>query len=594
MRMNKINMLAGLLACSFLGACGGGGGAAASGGGASANSISGLAATGAALANASVSLKCTSGTATGSTAADGTYTIALGAAQVLPCMVRVTSNASPAVTLYSFATQYGRVNITPLTDMVVAKALAGNPDTAFSNFSATVGSGVATQLAAAQTYVSSTLVAAGLSAAAMDILSGAFSVGDSTDHMLDTLGAALTAAGKAQSDLRTAASTGAAISTVTGSMAAALPTIASVSPASGTVGSTVTIVGTGFSSTAANNKVHFATGTADIAAGLGTVTSATPTQLVVTVPAAAVTGPVSIFSTTLTNVLAASTTQYTVNSGTTTTGGTVGTLSASNAVASIGNGAIAFSTATSITAPLGPQIRATAADALLVVNYTAGTGAISSVLYYWGHVAIVNGSDFSDHVASCTPVSGACGVSISNGSVTFTNSVLSTIASPAVAQVTLNGTLAVSGLSGIVPSGATLVSLNTSACSAGPLSPGFGISYYAGCGATAVADFSGLVLKALASTSTCAGTLSKSGANLSLAVTGGSSYTVAFNGESADTVVTMNATGGKEISARTGAISMQAVFSADLTQLQLVQVADHTSSEYSPVILATCGAGVLN
>jgi hypothetical protein len=318
----------------------------------------------------------------------------------------------------------------------------------------------------------------------------------------------------------------------------------------------------------------------------------------VTVPAAAVSGPISIFSVSLAQVLSVATEQYTVNSGSTGGGTPAGTLTASNAVADIGNGngngTIAFTTAISITGPLGPQIRATAADSLLVINYTAGTGSISSILYYWGHVANVNGSDLADHVASCTPISSTCGVSISNGAVALANTVLSTIAIPPVAQATLNGTLVVSGLSGIVASGTALVNLNTSACSAGPTYPGFGIEYYAGCGATAVSDFSGLALKALVATSTCAGTLTKSGANLTLAITGGSSYTVAYNGESADTVVTKNVSGAKEMSARTGYISMNAVFSADLAHLQLVQVADHTNSELSPTILATCGAGVLN
>lgn len=593
MGMIKINVLAGLLVCSFLGGCGGGGGTTTSGA-ATVSSITGLAATGAAIANGTVSLKCASGAASGSTAADGYYTIALNSGQTLPCIVRVVSNGIPSVTLYSFTAQYGRVNITPLTDLVVASAFAGNPDTAFGNFSTTTGSTIATHLGAAQTYVNGTLLAAGLGTPANDLLSGAFAVGDGTDQMLDSIAAALITAAKTQADLRTAASTGVALASVTGPFVKALPAIASFSPANGLAGSSVTISGTGFSTTAANNKVHFATGTADVAAGLGTVTSATATQLVVTVPAAAVSGPISIFSASLAQVLSVATAQYTVNSGGTGGGTSAGTLTASNAVSSIGNGTIAFTTATSITGPLGPQIRATGADSLLVINYAAGTGSISTVLYYWGHVANVNGSDFADHVASCTPVSSTCGVSISNGTVAFANTVLSTIASPSVTQAMLNGTLAVSGLSGIVASSTPLVSLNTSACSSGALSPGFGIAYYAGCGATAVSDFSGLALKALAATSTCAGSLTKSGAILTLAVTGGSSYTVAYNGESADTVVTKNVSGAKELSARTGYISMQAVFSADLTQLQLVQVADHTNSESSPAILATCGAGVLN
>ncbi len=68
---------------------------------------------------------------------------------------------------------------------------------------------------------------------------------------------------------------------------AAAPTLTSFTPASGAVGTSVTITGTNFSTTAASNTVSF-NGVA------ATVTSATTTQLVVTVPAAATTGTISV------------------------------------------------------------------------------------------------------------------------------------------------------------------------------------------------------------------------------------------------------------------------------------------------------------
>lgn len=64
-------------------------------------------------------------------------------------------------------------------------------------------------------------------------------------------------------------------------------TITSFSPASATAGSTVTITGTGFSSTMANNVVYFG-------AGRGTVTFANFTTLSVTVPTTAAYGPISV------------------------------------------------------------------------------------------------------------------------------------------------------------------------------------------------------------------------------------------------------------------------------------------------------------
>lgn len=65
------------------------------------------------------------------------------------------------------------------------------------------------------------------------------------------------------------------------------PTITSFSPASGAVGATVTITGSNFSTTAANNAVSF-NGTA------ATVGSATATSLAVTVPNGATSGTISV------------------------------------------------------------------------------------------------------------------------------------------------------------------------------------------------------------------------------------------------------------------------------------------------------------
>jgi gliding motility-associated-like protein len=67
----------------------------------------------------------------------------------------------------------------------------------------------------------------------------------------------------------------------------ALPTVSSFSPTSGPVGTTVTITGTNFSSTPANNIVYFG-------ATQATVSAATATQLTVTVPVGATYEPISV------------------------------------------------------------------------------------------------------------------------------------------------------------------------------------------------------------------------------------------------------------------------------------------------------------
>ena len=70
-------------------------------------------------------------------------------------------------------------------------------------------------------------------------------------------------------------------------IAASLPTISSFTPTSGPIGTTVTINGTNFSSTPANNIVFFG-------ATRATVTGATPTQITVTVPTGATFQPITV------------------------------------------------------------------------------------------------------------------------------------------------------------------------------------------------------------------------------------------------------------------------------------------------------------
>jgi len=96
-----------------------------------------------------------------------------------------------------------------------------------------------------------------------------------------------------------------------------LPTITSFSPATAPVGASVTIQGTGYSSTLSANQVRFNNNTA-------TVTAATPTQLTATVPASATNGPIRV---TVGGQSATSTTNFTVGlsvTGFTPTSGVLG------------------------------------------------------------------------------------------------------------------------------------------------------------------------------------------------------------------------------------------------------------------------------
>jgi len=102
------------------------------------------------------------------------------------------------------------------------------------------------------------------------------------------------------------------------------PTITSFSPTSGIVGTTVTISGTNFSSTTANNSVQFNGTTA-------TVTSASSNSLTVTVPSAATTGAITV--TVLGQTTVTSATGFTISSPTALTLGATflsGTLTSTN------------------------------------------------------------------------------------------------------------------------------------------------------------------------------------------------------------------------------------------------------------------------
>ncbi|TFZ02165.1 hypothetical protein EZ313_12855 [Ramlibacter henchirensis] len=148
---------------AMVAACGGGGG----GGGDSAQpgvQLSGVAATGLALANSSVDVKCASGTGTATTNASGAYTVAVvnGA---LPCLVKVTGTADGAeVTLHSLAeagtasgsTTTATANVTPLTEMILAQLAGTVPTSFFESF----GSG--TTVTAAQLQAATTTVLAAL------------------------------------------------------------------------------------------------------------------------------------------------------------------------------------------------------------------------------------------------------------------------------------------------------------------------------------------------------------------------------------------------------------------------------------------------
>lgn len=125
------------LAAVVLTACGGGGGDSAPA--VTTTKISGTAAVGAAVPNATVLAKCATGSGSATTAANGTFTVSIDNA-VRPCVLSVPATApdGSAMTLHSIV-EAGTgtapvANITPLTELVVAALANGDTNAFFSNF----------------------------------------------------------------------------------------------------------------------------------------------------------------------------------------------------------------------------------------------------------------------------------------------------------------------------------------------------------------------------------------------------------------------------------------------------------------------------
>ena len=166
-------------------------------------SLTGTAATGAAIAGATVTAKCNGGTGTATTAAKGTYSIALTAG-TLPCVLKVTRTAGD---LYSVATGTGATataNITPFTQMIVANQTGKDPAAYFTDFGAAdITALTSSSVSTAQAAVVAVLKNNGIDTASLpvDLIAGALvaatgsTAGNAYDLALDALNAKLTSSG---------------------------------------------------------------------------------------------------------------------------------------------------------------------------------------------------------------------------------------------------------------------------------------------------------------------------------------------------------------------------------------------------------------
>lgn len=189
----------------LLSACGGGGGGGDGPAPPAPLTLQGTAATGAAIANAPVSAKCSTGNGNATTNASGNYTITIATAS-LPCVVEVAPAAGAALRSVIAGSGGGTatVNITPLTELVVARVARSAPASFFANFDSTRVTDAAFNAALAQ-------VTSGLQGVVdltgLNPVTGTLVVGDAHDQKLDQLKAALVKAQSTFAELTTAAVT---------------------------------------------------------------------------------------------------------------------------------------------------------------------------------------------------------------------------------------------------------------------------------------------------------------------------------------------------------------------------------------------------
>lgn len=183
-----------LLASSVLAACGGGGGGT-NPPPATSITIAGTGVKGAALAGATVSVKCASGNATATTASSGAYSVTISGGG-LPCVIKLTGTGGEvfhSVVPGTGASGTFTANVTPLTEMVVAHLAGMSPDAFFTAFGA--GSSVASAaLTQSIAYVKSA-IASVTDLGSVNPVTDALAVGDAQDQKIDAVVAALNAAG---------------------------------------------------------------------------------------------------------------------------------------------------------------------------------------------------------------------------------------------------------------------------------------------------------------------------------------------------------------------------------------------------------------
>lgn len=194
-----------LTMAAFLAGCGGGDDPIP------AASLSGVAAVGAPIANGTIAVQCAGGSAMNTTTSTtGAWQVSF-AGQTLPCAIQVSGGSIGGSTntmpYHSIAVSLGTVNVTPLTDLIVAQLAGANPQTWF-------GSPVFTDINASAVETALNSVASGLgitsTLGSVNPITTTFKAepGDAVDQLLEALKTALADTSQTYAALLSAAQTG--------------------------------------------------------------------------------------------------------------------------------------------------------------------------------------------------------------------------------------------------------------------------------------------------------------------------------------------------------------------------------------------------
>lgn len=189
--------------------------------------VSGVAATGAAISGGSVALRCGHGFSTGTTSAsNGAWTVSVPGDD-LPCAVKlsggIVNGVANAATFYAFALAGSgaatTANLTPISDLVIADAVGAALDSWFNSATDAQLRQVANGIAGAISTIRTALIVAGYTLPEnFNPLSTALTAGsaaDLYDQLLEAYKQALATAGTSYADARNAYAAGGELPTAT-------------------------------------------------------------------------------------------------------------------------------------------------------------------------------------------------------------------------------------------------------------------------------------------------------------------------------------------------------------------------------------------